>query len=150
MQKIDDIFPNVGTIPAMIIVVVIGIALQLSGVWMLMLMAGGFGGLFTRRHRYSFIAGFVGVAIAWTGIFLYLIITAQALAIAEFFISLLGISGGALVIIISVILGGLLGGFGGLLGRSLIELIDELIPTGSSGGQPAAESSATPEASDSS
>lgn len=145
MRKIDDIFPDVGTIPAMIIVVVIGIVLQLSGQWMLMLVAGGFAGLFTRRHRYSFIAGFVGVAIAWTGIFLYLIVTAQALAIADFFISLLGISGGVLVIVISVILGALLGGFGGLLGRSLIELIDELVPTAGSSGQPPAESTSATE-----
>lgn len=150
MRKIDDIFPDVGTIPAMIIVVVIGIVLQLSGQWMLMLVAGGFAGLFTRRHRYSFIAGLVGVAIAWTGIFLYLILTAQALAIADFFISLLGISGGALVIVISVILGGLLGGFGGLLGRSLIELIDEVVPTGGSGGQPPAESATATETQNSS
>ncbi|MHA1939578.1 MAG: hypothetical protein ACW97O_15320 [Candidatus Thorarchaeota archaeon] len=90
MRKIDDIFPNLGFVPALIIVIVLGIALQLSGVWMTMLIAGGFGGLFTRRHRHSFLAGFLGVGIAWTGIFAYLTATAQAMAVAEFFIGLLG------------------------------------------------------------
>jgi len=130
MQKIDDIFPDVGVIASMVIVVVIAIALQLSGVWITMIIAGGFAGLFTRRHRSSFLAGFLGVGIAWTILFLYLIFTAQALAIAEFFISLLGISGGVIVIVISIIIGALLGGFGGLLGRSIIELLDEVIPSG--------------------
>ena len=127
MQKIDDQFPDVGTIPAMIIVVVIGIALQLSGVWITMIVAGAFGGFFTKRHLKSFLAGSLGVAVAWTILFIYLIMTAQALAIAEFFIGLLGISGGFIVIIISIIFGFLLGGFGGLLGRSLIELLDEVL-----------------------
>ncbi len=127
MQKIDDIFPKVGIIPAMIIVVVIGIALQLSGVWITMIVAGAFGGLFTKRHLNSFLAGSLGVAIAWTILFIYLIMTAQALVIAEFFIGLLDMSGGYIVIIISIIFGFLLGGFGGLLGRSLVELLDEVI-----------------------
>ncbi|MFW9907956.1 MAG: hypothetical protein ACFFEF_05220 [Candidatus Thorarchaeota archaeon] len=141
MPKIDDIFPDVGILPAMIIVVVIGIALQLSGAWITMIIAGAFGGLFTRRHRSSFFAGFLGVAIAWTILFIYLIMTAQALAIAEFFIGLLGISGGFIVIVISIILGALLGGFGGLLGRSLVELLDEFLTRDSDRKQLSAESS---------
>jgi hypothetical protein len=48
------------------------------------------------------------------------------MAVAEFFIGLLGLSGmGWLVIVISILLGALLGGFGGLFGRSLVEIIDE-------------------------
>ncbi len=126
MRKIDDIFPNLGFAPTLIIVIVLGIALQLTGFWMTMLLAGGFGGLFTRRHRHSFLTGFLGVGIAWTGIFAYLTVTAQAMAVAEFFIGLLGLSGmGWLVIVISLLLGSLLGGFGGLFGRSLVEIIDE-------------------------
>jgi len=126
MRRIDDIFPDLGFVPALIIVIVIGIALQLSGAWITMLIAGVFGGLFTRRHRYAFLAGLLGVAIAWTGIFAYLAATAQAMAIAEFFIGLLGLGGmGWLVIVISVMLGAFLGGFGGLFGRSLVEFIDD-------------------------
>ena len=127
MPKIDDIFPDVGVIPAMVIVIVIGIALQMSGAWITMLIAGFFGALFTRKHRLAFIAGFIGVALAWTILFVLLIYTAQALAIAEFFVGLLGISGGIIVLVISILLGAFLGGFGGIFGRSVIELIDEFL-----------------------
>ncbi len=132
MRKIDDVFPALGFFPTLIIVIVVGIALQLSGAWITMLIAGVLGSLFTRRHRHSFLAGLLGVGIAWGLIFAYLAATAQAMAIADFFISQLGLSGmGWLVIVISVLLGALLGGFGGLLGRSVVELIDEF----SSGGE---------------
>ncbi|TFF91078.1 hypothetical protein EU545_05735 [Candidatus Thorarchaeota archaeon] len=128
MTRLDDIFPDVGVLPATVIVAVIGLALQLSGIWATMLIAGFFGALLTRRHSRSFLAGFVGVAVAWSVLFAYLAATAQALEIAEFFIGLLGLSGlGWLVIVISVLLGGLLGGFGALLGRSVIELVDEVV-----------------------
>ena len=126
MRKIDDIFPNLGFVPALVIVIVVGIALQLSGAWITMLIAGVFGGFFTRRHRLALLAGLLGVGIAWTCFFAYLAATAQAMAIADFFIALLGLTGmGWLVIVISVLLGALLGGFGGLLGRSVVEFIDE-------------------------
>jgi len=127
MRKIDDIFPNIGFIPALIIVVVLAIALELSGAWITMLIAGVFGGLFTRRTSRAFLAGFLGVGLAWGVLFLYLSLTAQAMAIANMFIGLLGLHGiGWLVIAISTLIGALLGGFGGLLGRSLVELIDEV------------------------
>jgi hypothetical protein len=127
MRKIDDLFPNLGFLPALIIVIVLGMAMQLSGAWMTMLIAGAFGGLFTRRHRLAFLVGLLGVGIAWTLLFAFLSVTAQAMAVAEFFIGLLGLSGmGSLVIVISVLVGAFLGGFGGLLGRSLVELIDGL------------------------
>ncbi len=130
MKKIDEIFPELGVIPAMIITVAIGAALQLSGAWITMLMAGVLGSLFVRRHKMAFLVGFVGVFVAWLVLFIYLALTAQALVIADFFLGILGLSGlGWLVILISCLIGGLLGGFGGLLGRSIVELVDELIPT---------------------
>ena len=131
MKKIDEIFPELGVIPAMIITVAIGAALQLSGAWITMLIAGVLGSLFVRRHKISFLVGFVGVFVAWLALFIYLALTAQALVIADFFLGLLGLSGlGWLVIVISCLIGGFLGGFGGLLGRSIVELVDELIPAG--------------------
>ena len=127
MRKIDDIFPNLGFVPALIIVVVLAIVLQLSGAWITMLIAGVFGGLFTRKASRAFLAGFLGVGLAWGILFLYLSMTAQAMAIAELFIGLLGLHGmGWLVIVISTLFGALLGGFGALLSRSLVELVDEI------------------------
>ena len=130
MRKLDDIFPHFNFPTLVLVLTVIALALQLSGAWVTMIIAGALGALLTRRHRTAFLAGFIGVAIAWTAIFVYLSLTTQAMAIAEFFIGLLGLSElGWLVIVISVLLGALLGGFGGLLGRSVVELVDELMPS---------------------
>lgn len=130
MTKIDDIFPDIGLVAALIITTVIAAALQLGGSWFAMLVAGAIGSLFVRRHRFAFLVGFMGVFLGWLILYVYLIATAQALVIADFFLGLLGLSGlGWLVIAIGCLLGGLLGGFGGLFGRSLIEFIDELLPS---------------------
>ncbi|MHA2161315.1 MAG: hypothetical protein ACXABF_02760 [Candidatus Thorarchaeota archaeon] len=140
MKKIDEIAPELGFFPALIIVIVLGIALELSGVWLTMIIAGALGALFVRRHRHAFLAGLLGVGISWTVLFLVLSMTSQASVVAEFFIGLLGITGlGWLVMVISVLVGALLGAFGGLLGRSLYELIDELIGAESNSQAPQAK-----------
>ncbi len=127
MARIDDIFPDIGVVPTTIVVAVIAIALQISGAWITMLIVGVIGALFTRDSVRAFLAGFFGVAAGWGILYVYLIMTAQAAAIAEFFIGLLGLTGmGWLVFVIGALLGGLLGGFGGLLGRSIIDLIDAI------------------------
>jgi hypothetical protein len=136
MGKIDDTVPDLRFIPALVITIVFGIALQLAGDWKLMLIAGALGALFVRRIRRAFLVGFLGIGLAWGLIFVYLSVTAQAMAVANMFIGLLGLEGlGAVVIVISVLIGALLGGFGGMLGRSLYELIDEFLPSSSGGEQ---------------
>ena len=113
-----------------------GIALQLAGDWKLMLIAGALGALFVRRIRKAFFVGFLGIGLAWSILFAYLTLTAQAMDVANVFIGLLGLYGmGALVIVISVLIGALLGGFGGMLGRALYEFIDEFLPSDSGGEQ---------------
>ncbi|MFQ5833337.1 MAG: hypothetical protein ACE5H4_11580 [Candidatus Thorarchaeota archaeon] len=130
MTKIDEIMPELDFFPALIVVIVISMALELSGVWMTMLVAGAVGALFVRRIRRAFLLGFLGVGIAWSLLFAFLVATAQAVDVANFFIGLLGLSGlGVLVIVISLLFGALLGGFGGMLGRALYELIDEFLPS---------------------
>ncbi|NWF96497.1 MAG: hypothetical protein HXY34_10195 [Candidatus Thorarchaeota archaeon] len=127
MKKIDDTIPSMKLIPTTIVVTVIGAVLELSGVWLTMVIAGGLAGLFLRDHRRAFAAGLFGIAIAWSALFAYLVVTADALRVGSLFASLLGLSGlGWLPIMISVMLGALLGGFGALLVRSLVELIDGL------------------------
>jgi hypothetical protein len=136
MGKIDDTIPDVGFLPALVITIVFGIVFELAGDWKLMLFAGALGALFVRRIRKAFFVGFLGVGIAWGLIFVYLVATAQAMAVANMFIGLLGLEGlGAIVIVISVLIGALLGGFGGMLGRALYELIDEFLPSASAGTQ---------------
>lgn len=132
MGKIDDTIPNIGFLPAMIITIIFGIVFQLVGDWKLMLIAGALGALFVRRIRIAFLVGFLGIGIAWGFIFAYLAMTAQAMAVADIFIGLLGLTGlGILVIVISILIGAMLGGFGGMLGRALYELIDEFLPSDS-------------------
>ncbi len=132
MGKIDDTIPDIGFLAALVITIVFGLALQLAGDWKLMLIAGALGALFVRRKRIAFLVGLLGVGLAWTFLFVYLSITAQAMAVAEIFIGLLDLSGlGALVIVISVLIGAMLGGFGGMLGRALYELLDEFLPSDS-------------------
>lgn len=139
MGKIDDTIPDIGFLAALVITIVFGIALQLAGDWKLMLIAGALGALFVRRIRKAFLVGFLGVGLAWTIIFVYLTLTAQAMAVANVFIGLLGLEGlGAVVIVISVLIGALLGGFGGILGRALYEFIDEFLPSDSKQAPPPA------------
>jgi len=139
MGKIDDTIPDIGFLAALVITIVFGLALQLAGDWKLMLIAGALGALFVRRIRKAFLVGFLGVGIAWGILFAYLALTAQAMAVADIFIGLLGLSGlGALVIVISVLIGAMLGGFGGMLGRALYELLDEFLPSDSGSEQPSA------------
>ncbi|TFH10706.1 MAG: hypothetical protein E4H14_02055 [Candidatus Thorarchaeota archaeon] len=136
MGKIDDTIPDIGFLAALVITIVFGLAFQLAGDWKLMLIAGALGALFVRRIRKAFLVGFLGVGIAWGILFAYLALTAQAMAVADIFIGLLGLSGlGALVIVISILIGALLGGFGGMLGRALYELLDEFLPSDSGGRQ---------------
>jgi hypothetical protein len=146
MTKIDETFPDLGFLPSLIIVLAIGLALQfITGAWMTMIIVGAFGAFFTRRHRISFLTGFLGIGLAWTFLFIYLTASAYAMVIADFFISQLGMEGmGALVIVISVLIGAFLGGFGGLLGRSFFELIDEFLSSGDVTEQPPVASSTKP------
>lgn len=128
MRNIDDYVPELPFVAVVICVLVLGILLQLTGLWVLMLLVGGIGAFFCRSLKRAFAAGFLGVGLAWAILFAYLILTAQALAIAEFFISLLGLGGfGWLVIIISILIGALLGGFGAVFVRAFVESVDELI-----------------------
>lgn len=108
--------------------IVLAVVLQFSGAWAAMLIAGVFGGFFTRRYLRAFLAGFLGVGIAWSIMFLYLVATTPALAIAGFFIGLLGLSEnlGVAVILIAIMVGALLGGFGAILGRTVCELVARL------------------------
>ena len=132
MGKIDDTIPDIRFLPAVVVTIIFGLVFQLAGDWKLMLIAGALGALFIRRIRIAFLVGFLGVGIAWSILFGYMYITAQAMAVADIFIGLLGLSGlGILVIVISVLIGAMLGGFGGILGRALYELIDEFLASDS-------------------
>jgi hypothetical protein len=128
LRKIDESIPELPFVVVVVCVLILAVLLQLAGLWIMMLLVGGIGALFCRSLKCAFAAGFLGVGMAWAILFAYLILAAQAVAIADFFITLLGLSGlGWLVIVISIIIGALLGGFGAVLVRALVELVDEVI-----------------------
>ncbi|UCE09392.1 MAG: hypothetical protein JSW61_10500 [Candidatus Thorarchaeota archaeon] len=107
--------------------ILLAFILQQTGFWVLMIPAGAIGAVFTRRILHAFVTGFLGVATAWSMIFLYLNYIGQAYVVGEFFAVLIGAPGfGRLVVSLSILLGGLLGGFGGVVGRTSLELVEEL------------------------
>jgi hypothetical protein len=104
----------------------LGILLQVSFHWPAMIIAGIVAGFFVKRYRHAFYAGFFGVAVAWSLLFMIHVELFQAYEIGEFFASLLGIPGfGRFIVSLSIFLGGLLGGTGALVGFSSMDLILE-------------------------
>ncbi|MHA2379465.1 MAG: hypothetical protein ACXADS_09305 [Candidatus Thorarchaeota archaeon] len=108
----------------------LALVLQWSGSWILVIPAGIVGGIFTKRLAHAFIAGFLGVGVAWSILFLIQSTFAQPYVIAEFFATLIGFPGmGRWIVSLSILLGGFLGGLGGLVGRALVELGEEFVST---------------------
>jgi hypothetical protein len=115
-------------LPNLAIVTILGLTLQLTGVWVTMLIAGVFGGFFTKRNSKAFLVGFLGIGIAWSIIFIYLVIATPAITIAGFFINMLGLneSFSIILIVISVLIGAIFGGLSSILGRAVHELVQAL------------------------
>jgi hypothetical protein len=95
-----------------------------------MILAGIAGGVSVKKLRNAFIAGFLGVGTAWAIFFLFLNTFAQAYIIADFFAAIIGLPGfGQAIVSISILIGGLLGASGAIVGRALVELLQEVRPT---------------------
>ena len=119
-------FHDTGIGHSFLITTLIALGLQLLGQWALMILAGTFGCLYVKRHSHAFIAGFLGVASAWSILFVILVQFSQAYVVAELFASLIGVPGlGRFIVSLSILIGGLLGGSGALVGYSIIDLIGE-------------------------
>jgi len=91
-----------------------------------MIFAGAFGCIYVKRHIHAFIAGFLGVSLAWSILFVFLVQFSQAYVVAELFATLIGAAGlGRFIVSLSILIGGFLGGSGALVGYSLIDLVKE-------------------------
>jgi hypothetical protein len=91
-----------------------------------MIVAGAIGGFTVKRMRHAFLTGFLGVALAWSIIFLFLNMFAQAYIVGELFATLIGVPGfGRFIVSLSILIGGLLGASGAIVGRAVIELAEE-------------------------
>ena len=116
------------------ITMAIALVLQMTGLWILMIPAGAIGSLTVKKMRHAFLTGFLGVALAWSVIFLVLNAFAQAYIVGEFFATLIGLPGfGRWIVSISILIGGLLGASGAIVGRAVVEIAEEYRrPTSSS------------------
>jgi len=62
------------------------------------------GRVFVKRHIHAFIAGFLGVAIAWSILFVILVAVAQAHIVGEVFAILIGAAGaGCFIVFLSIL-----------------------------------------------
>ncbi len=96
-----------------------------SGIWQLAFIPGIFAGYFHhKRARDSFFMGFVCVLFAWGIFILYYISNEGAYELMDMiFAFIIGSEGfGFLAIILSLLVGGLLGGLGAVVGYSLYEI----------------------------
>ncbi len=95
--------------------------LELTGIYLLMLLAGCATGFFVKKGWLSFIIGFVSVALAWGIDFIVFAFIGPLGEFFELIGSIIGISG-AILMVLSLIIGGLLGGIGALVGAYITQL----------------------------
>ncbi len=116
-----------GVYQGFLLTALFALPLQLTGQWILMILAGVIGSLTVKRMRHAFLVGFLGVAGAWSIIFVVLNTFAQAYVVGEFFATLIGLPGfGRWIVSISILIGGFLGASGAIVGRAVVELVEEI------------------------
>ena len=122
VAEINSTHTNTKYLPGFIISISLALLLELTGNYFLMLLAGGVAGFFVKKGWLSFIIGFIGVSLAWG---IYFVIFAFIGPLGEFLDligSIIGMSG-VILLILSLIIGGLLGGIGALVGAYVIQLV---------------------------
>lgn len=100
----------------------LGLALELTGIYLLMLLAGFVCGIFVKKGWHSFLVGFLSIASAWE---IYFIIFSFVGPMGDLLViigNLIGIQGG-IILMITIIIGGLLGGVGALVGAYITQMI---------------------------
>lgn len=107
----------------------LGLLLQLFGfiwvyAWILMVVAGFMGGFMIKSSGLGFLAGFLGVLGSWLIYFIIYMFQGPFLEFANLLASALGLGElGFIVILLTLIIGGVIGGLGGLNGHFIAELI---------------------------
>nr|MDO8108792.1 hypothetical protein [Candidatus Sigynarchaeota archaeon] len=102
--------------------IVAAFLLELAGIVYLMLVAGGVAGFLAKKGWKSFLAGFLGVMIAWS---IYFILFAAQGPLAAF-LDLIGNAiemPGSILLIAAELIGGFLGGIGALVGAFLTQIL---------------------------
>jgi hypothetical protein len=107
-------------------VVLLGVLFELAGWWYLMLLAGGFAGFLMKKSAISsFVIGFAGIALVWFCFFVYFMIIGPLFELTALIASILGFLEGSseVLVLITIIIGGLLGGLGAITGTYIAGLI---------------------------
>ncbi len=107
-------------------IAILGLLFELVGWWFLMLLAGGFGGFLMKKSGHkSFLIGFLSVAVVWFGFFVVLMILGPIFELMTLITTILGFLEGfpAALMIMTIIIGGLLGGLGAWNGTYIASLI---------------------------
>ncbi|MHA1131598.1 MAG: hypothetical protein ACTSQI_09585 [Candidatus Helarchaeota archaeon] len=109
-----------------IFIIILGFLFELAGWWFLMLLAGGVGGFLMKKpgHK-SFLIGFLSIALVWFGFFIVLMIIGPIFELMALVMSILGVLEGlpSALMLITIIIGGLLGGLGAWNGTYIASLI---------------------------
>jgi hypothetical protein len=107
----------------------LAMVLELAGIYWLMIVAGAVAGFMVKKGWLSFIIGFAAIAIGWG---VYLIVYA-ATSPFQRFLDIVGAAigiPGEVVVLATLVIGGLLGGIGALVGAYVTQLaIPDRSPT---------------------
>ena len=100
----------------------LALSLELTGIYLLMILAGAIAGVFIKKGWISFIVGFASVSLAWGIYFIIFSFIGPLNDLFQLIGSIIGVSG-SILMILSIIIGGLLGGTGALVGAFIMQLI---------------------------
>ena len=105
-------------ISGIMITFVLALIFELTGFWQAMVIAGAFGGLITDKSWQAFIIGMSGVMLCWFSILVYGEIFHNIIPLTKLTSQILMIPQNHyyFLFLITILLGGLLGGLGGLNG----------------------------------
>ncbi len=103
---------------------VLALLLLLTGTWQLAYLAGFLVGILSMRARRALLLGALGVSTAWAAYLVYVFVAGQGLQLAELVGRVLGVGSSAwwLLLLLTLVLGVLLGAIGGLTGYTASRL----------------------------
>ena len=115
----------VATLVAAVLFELLGLLWEYA--WILMVVAGFLGGFLIKKAGLGFLAGFLGVIVAWLIYLVAFSFLGPVWAFADTLAGVFGLEGMGFVVIILalVLIGGLIGGLGALNGHFIGSLLSE-------------------------
>lgn len=110
--------PRVAPYARILLAFLLAELILLTGTWQLAFLAGFVSGMFSRKARWAFLFGGGGVLLAWAAYLAYAFVAGAGGAVASLVGSILGIGGPWLLTGLTLVLGLLVGGVGGLAGST--------------------------------